>query len=298
MRLLSYAVDGRETYGVLTASDGIVELGGRLKEHAPTLRHLVADPSLVDLKKMAASAADHKLSEVKVLPVIGDPAHIWCLAINYEDHIAEIKAVGIQRDRPKFPALFMRYADTLIADGDPIVVPSVSSDLDWEGELAVVIGRGGRYISEESAMSHVAGYACFNDASIRDWQFHTRQIAPGKNFTASGALGPWMVTADEIPDPHNLSVKTWLNGNLMQDGRTSDMIFGIPAFIAYVSSISPLKPGDILATGTPSGVGFSRKPPIYMKPGDRCVIEVEGVGRLENPVTAEAKALNRRLAAG
>lgn len=289
MRVLSFRAQGRATYGLLKNDSDIVDLGARFGARAPGLRQwLELGGDVAELQALASQPADFKLQDVQLLPVIPDPAHVWCLAINYEDHIAEIKAVGIQRDRPAHPALFMRYADTLIAHADPMLLPKVSSALDWEGELAVIIGKGGRYISEADAMNHVAGYSCFNDGSIRDWQFHTRQIAPGKNFLASGALGPWMVTRDAIPDPHNLAVTTRVNGEVMQKGTTADMIFGIPAFIAYVSSVLPLRPGDVLATGTPSGVGFSRKPPVYMKAGDTCDVEIEGIGLLTNPIVAES----------
>jgi 2-keto-4-pentenoate hydratase/2-oxohepta-3-ene-1,7-dioic acid hydratase in catechol pathway len=234
-------------------------------------------------------AGDHELSSLELLPPIVDPRHIWCLAINYAEHIKEVNAIGIQRDRPQKPALFMRYADTLVGHGRPILCPLVSDNLDYEGELAVVIGRSGRNIAESDAMGHVAGYSCFNDASIRDWQFHTRQIAPGKNFFATGAFGPWLVTKDEIADPHNLSISTKLNGAQLQVGSTGEMLFDIPAFISYVSAMLPLYSGDVLCTGTPSGVGFSRRPPVFMKPGDEVVVEVQGIGTLTNPV-ALAKA--------
>ena len=159
-----------------------------------------------------------------------------------------------------------------------------SDDFDFEAELAVIIGKGGSRIPENEAMDHVAGYSAFNDASVRDWQFHTRQIAPGKNFRGTAALGPWLVTRDEIADPDNLAVKARLNGETLQDSNTRYMMHKIPRFIAYASTILELQPGDVLATGTPSGVGFSRKPPIYMKPGDSIEVELEGIGILQNPI--------------
>lgn len=284
MRFVSYSAAGKQAFG-LVVDGGVVDLTRRLD--VASLKALIEAGRLDDAKPFANEAADVALDTIEYLPVIVDPTHVWCLAINYQDHIDEIKAVGIQRDVPKKPALFARYPDTLMGHEQPILKPKVSDDVDYEVELAVIIGRGGRHISEDDAMAHIAGYTVFNDVSMRDYQFHTRQIIPGKNFRASGGLGPWMVTADEIADPHNLRVQARLNGTLLQDSNTSFQIHRIPAFIAYVSQILDLKPGDVLATGTPSGVGFSRRPPIFMKAGDVCECEVEGVGVLRNIVVDE-----------
>lgn len=284
MRLLSYSIGDYVTYG-LVVNDGVVDLQPKLG--VASLKTLIAAERLEEAAQYLDAKADHALADITYLPVIPDPAHVWCLAINYQDHIDEIRAVGIQRDPPKKPALFARYADTMMGHGAPILKPRTSDDLDWEVELAVIIGKGGRDISEADAMGHVAGYSVFNDVSIRDYQFFTKQITAGKNFRASGALGPWMVTADEIADPHNLAVMARVNGETFQDSNTSYQIHKIPAFISFVSQILDLKPGDVLATGTPSGVGFSRKPPIFMKDGDICECEVEGIGILRNPVVAE-----------
>lgn len=284
MRLISYVHAGQASFG-LAVEGGVVDLAARLG--VSSLKALLEADRLAEASAFAGEKPDHGLDAIEYLPVIPDPAHLWCLAINYQDHIDEIKAVGIQRDTPQKPALFARYADTMMGHGAPIVKPRVSDDLDYEAELAVIIGKGGRDISEADAMSHIAGYSVFNDVSVRDFQFHTRQIIPGKNFRSSGGLGPWLVTADEIADPHNLRIQARVNGQLLQDSNTSFQIHRIPAFIAYVSTILDLKPGDVLATGTPSGVGFSRKPPIFMKDGDICECEVEGIGILRNPVVAE-----------
>jgi 2-keto-4-pentenoate hydratase/2-oxohepta-3-ene-1,7-dioic acid hydratase in catechol pathway len=165
-----------------------------------------------------------------------------------------------------------------------MLLPKVSDSFDYEAELAVIIGKGGRFIDERHALEHVAGYACFNDGSVRDWQFHTTQVTPGKNFAATGGFGPFMVTADAIPDPHSLDVKLMLNGQVLQSGNTRDLIFSIPRIVSYLSTFLPLHPGDVIATGTPAGVGFSRKPPLFMKPGDVCEVAVEKVGTLRNPI--------------
>lgn len=284
MRLLSYSAGDYVTYGLVT-DGGVVDLQPKLG--ASSLKAVLEAGRLDEARQFLDADPDHSLDEITYLPVIVDPAHLWCLAINYQDHIDEIKAVGIQRDPPKKPALFARYADTMMGHGAPILKPATSDDLDWEVELAVIIGKGGRNISEADAMDYVAGYSVFNDVSIRDYQFFTKQITAGKNFRASGALGPWMVTADEIADPNNLAMKARVNGETYQDSNTSYQIHKIPAFISFVSEILDLKPGDVLATGTPSGVGFSRKPPIFMKDGDVCECEVEGIGILRNPVVGE-----------
>ncbi len=283
MRLITFEYERTQGFG-LVLGDGIVDL--QKKMGLFSLKELLESGRLDEVGEFANAIPDYQLDQVSFLPVIVDPAHIYCLAINYLDHVNEIANIGIHRDPPKHPAVFVRYADSLIGHRQALVKPAVSDDFDYEAELAVVIGKAGRSIPEAQAMEYVAGYTAFNDASVRDWQFHTRQIAPGKNFAATGALGPWLVTKDEIPDPDNLRVTTRLNGELLQDGNTRDMIHKIPAFISYVSTILPLKPGDVLATGTPSGVGFSRRPPLFMKAGDVVDVEVEGVGILSNPVVA------------
>jgi 2-keto-4-pentenoate hydratase/2-oxohepta-3-ene-1,7-dioic acid hydratase in catechol pathway len=286
MKLATYLIRGRESFGIVV-SGGVVDLVERLG--VPTLKKLLEAGRMDEAREYSGLAPDHALGDVVFRPVIPDPAHVWCLAINYQDHIDEIQAIGIQRDTPKHPAVFMRYSDTLVGHGEPIIKPAASDDLDYEAELAVIIGKGGGNIPEAEAMEHVAGYSAFNDISVRDWQFHTRQIAPGKNFRASGALGPWLVTKDDIPDPDNLKISARVNGEALQDSSTRYMIHKIPKFISYVSTFLDLAPGDVLATGTPSGVGFSRKPPIFMKPGDVCDIEIEGIGVLSNPVVAERR---------
>jgi 2-keto-4-pentenoate hydratase/2-oxohepta-3-ene-1,7-dioic acid hydratase in catechol pathway len=283
MKLVSFAQGGKPGYGIVV-DGGIVDLGKRLGTEFPTLKALIAGGALDQARAFANDDAD-VTGDVAWLPVIPDPMHLWCLALNYVEHHSEVESAGRVQELPKKPALFLRAADSMTGHEQALQAPvSASEQFDYEGELAVIIGKEGRNISEAEAMAHVAGYAVFNDGSIRDWQFHTRQITPGKNFYHTAALGPHMVTADEIGDPNNLGIKTWLNDQLVQNGNSRDMLFKIPAFIAYASTIAPLMPGDVLATGTPSGVGFSRKPPLWMKPGDRCTIEIEGIGRLSNPV--------------
>ncbi|OVZ65207.1 5-oxopent-3-ene-1,2,5-tricarboxylate decarboxylase [Pigmentiphaga sp. NML030171] len=280
MRLVSFLRNGRAGYGV-AKDGGIVELGGRLD--APDLRTLLARGMQDEARALSARlAADFPLTEVRLMPVIPEPSKIICVGINYVAHAAEAgRTVG------KHPVIFHRFADTLVGAGQPLLRPRVSDQFDYEGELAVVIGKGGRHIAPGDAMSHVAGYTIFNDASVRDWQFHTHQYGMGKNFAASGPLGPWMVTADEIPDYRRLELRTYVNGEQVQEGRLDELAFDIPHLIAYVSQALPWNPGDILATGTPSGIGFKRTPPLLLKQGDSVRVEVTGIGELVNPVMDE-----------
>jgi 2-keto-4-pentenoate hydratase/2-oxohepta-3-ene-1,7-dioic acid hydratase in catechol pathway len=222
-------------------------------------------------------------SDVELLPPVPRPPKIVCAARNYGEHAAE---AGV--DILEFPNLFVRFATSLVAHGAPILVPKASPQADWEGELAVIIGRHGRHISKDDALDHVAGYSIFNDVSIRDWQFRVPQFVAGKNFDASGPFGPALVTKDEVPDPQALHLELRLNGEVMQSSTTAHMIFSVAALIEHVSSFATLEPGDVIATGTPSGVGFVRKPPRFLEPGDTVQVEIEQVGLLENPVAAEA----------
>jgi 2-keto-4-pentenoate hydratase/2-oxohepta-3-ene-1,7-dioic acid hydratase in catechol pathway len=204
------------------------------------------------------------------------------------DHHKEVVAAGMQRELSDFPPIFLRVWRSQTAHEQPIVRPDVSESLDWEGELAVIIGKTGRNIDESKAMDYVAGYACYNDGSVREWQFHAKQIASGKNFESTGAFGPWMVTADEIAPGRELKLETRLNGKVVQSSHTGHMIFSVPRLINYASTIFTLVPGDVIITGTPAGVGWSKKPPVFMKPGDVVEVEIEDVGLLRNPIAAQS----------
>jgi 2-keto-4-pentenoate hydratase/2-oxohepta-3-ene-1,7-dioic acid hydratase in catechol pathway len=285
MRFVSFEISGVPGYGVIVPG-GIADLGRRCGASYPTLADLIAARHVTDAAGYAAAPADYALDRVKLLPVIPNPKHIYCVALNYHDHFQEV-STGVRREAPSYPAVFLRAADSLTGHLQPIIRPKVSIQLDYEGELAVIIGKRGRHISASHALDYVAGYSCFNDASVRDWQKHTKQATPGKNFFSTGALGPWLITRDEIENPHDLAITTRVNGAVMQDSRTSAMLFDIPAFIAYVSAILPLEPGDVLATGTPSGVGYSRKPPVFLAPGDTVEVEIERVGTLVNSIADE-----------
>jgi 2-keto-4-pentenoate hydratase/2-oxohepta-3-ene-1,7-dioic acid hydratase in catechol pathway len=286
MRFVSFETGGKASYGLQT-DRGIVDLAKRLGDKAPTLRALLAKGLTAEAGKFAGEAPDVQADAITYLPVIPDPAHLWCLALNYVEHHAEVESAGRVQELPKKPALFLRANDSMTGHLRPLVAPKVSEQYDYEGELAVIIGKECRHVSEADAMDYVAGYAIFNDGSVRDWQFHTKQLTPGKNFWRTASLGPALVTKDEIPDVNNLKIKTTLSGQVVQDGNTRDMLFKIPAFMAYASTVAPLMPGDVLATGTPSGVGFSRKPPLWMKAGDTIEIEIERLGKLSNKVIAE-----------
>lgn len=280
MKLCSFTHDGRASYGLVTGA-GIVDLGARLA--APGLRQFLAAGLLPEAAALADRPADFAFDEVRHDPVIPDPDKIICVGLNYHAHIDETG-----REETSNPVLFARYAGSQIGHGQPLVKPLESDLFDYEGEVAVIIGKGGRRIAEASALDHVAGYACYNDGSVRDWQKHTHQFMPGKTFAGTGAFGPWMVTADEIPDPTVMRLRTILNGEVVQDTTLDLLVASIPRLIAYCSTILPLLPGDVIVSGTPGGVGARRTPPLFMKQGDVCEVDVSGIGTLRNPVIAES----------
>jgi 2-keto-4-pentenoate hydratase/2-oxohepta-3-ene-1,7-dioic acid hydratase in catechol pathway len=283
MKLISYRRAGKDCFGAV-AGEGIVELTHRL-DGVPDLAALLANAALLEqARKLVGEARpDYALDNVELAPVIPRPGKVVCVGINYVEHAAEAgRKIG------EYPVIFQRYSETLLAHGAPLLRPKVSTHFDFEAELAVVIGKGGSHIEPANAMDHVAGYTCFNDASVRDWQFHTHQYGMGKNFAATGSLGPWLVTADEIADYRELTVTGLLNGERMQHGTLSELAFDIPALIAYISKALPWNPGDILATGTPSGIGFKRNPPVFLKAGDSFEVVISQIGTLSNPVADEA----------
>jgi 2-keto-4-pentenoate hydratase/2-oxohepta-3-ene-1,7-dioic acid hydratase in catechol pathway len=280
MKLASYRANGEETFGAVIG-DGVVTLGGS-KSRWRTLRDALAANALGELKPaIAGKAADHKLTQITFLPLIPNPEKIFCVGINYRDHAAETGRATMSN-----PQIFLRLVNTLVGHDGEMIRPKVSTHFDFEGELTVVIGKGGRHIAESDALSHVAGYTCFVDGSVRDWQKHA--VTSGKNFIGTGPLGPWLVTTDEIPDPTKLTLMTRLNGQEMQRSGTDMLIYSIPRIIAYVSAITPLAPGDVIATGTPAGVGHGRNPPVWMKPGDVLEVEITGIGTLRSRIVDES----------
>ncbi len=281
MKLASFRVSGSTSYGTVVA-DGVVDIGGRLGHRFPTLRSALAAHALGEIARTAEGVRpDHLLADLQLLPPILDPDKIVCVGRNYKGHVAE----GNMK-LPDQPSLFLRLTNTLVGHGGALIRPKLSGDMDFEGELAIVIGKPGRHIAKDMALRHVAGYSCFNDASLRDVQFK-HSLTAGKNFLATGGFGPWLVTTDEIPDPTQLTLSTRLNGPQVQKTRTDDLIFDLPTIVSYISGFTPLVPGDVIATGTPEGVGFARKPPLWMKPGDEVEIEISGIGVLRNSVVAE-----------
>jgi 2-keto-4-pentenoate hydratase/2-oxohepta-3-ene-1,7-dioic acid hydratase in catechol pathway len=279
MKLISFRTGEHTSYGALV--DGkVADFGMIAGSQTPDLRAAIAQGRLADLSERARPEAP--LSSVELLPALPNPGKVFCVGHNYEAHRQETG-----RERVGHPSIFTRFADTLIAHGAPIIRPRVSTQLDFEGELAVVIGKGGRAISEADAMDHVAGFACANDASVRDWQRHTTQFTPGKNFPGTAPLGPWLVTPEEIADLDAVNLTTRLNGQTVQQATLTDMIFPIPVIIAYLSAFTLLSPGDLILTGTPGGVGARREPPLWMKPGDIVEVEISGIGHLVNPIADE-----------
>ena len=279
MRLVSYSARGAPSYGVVKG-DGIIDLKARLPSAPASLKGLLGTPALGRAAELARDTApDHALGDVRLLPVIPDPDKIVGVGLNYRDHVAESGRTVVEK-----PTLFLRVPSSQVGHLGKMRRPRVSTELDFEGELAVVIGKAGRYIDRSEALSHVAGYSCYNDGSIRDWQRHTSQFTPGKNFPATGGFGPWLVTADEIPDPSRLELSTRLNGVEVQHSGTDMMIFTVEEQIAYVSGFCELLPGDVIITGTPAGVGSRHTPPLWMKAGDRIEVAISKIGTLENVV--------------
>jgi 2-keto-4-pentenoate hydratase/2-oxohepta-3-ene-1,7-dioic acid hydratase in catechol pathway len=280
MKLASYIANGKASFGAVIG-EGIVALNERLGGRYATLRQALAAGALAEMGKAVAGAtADHRVTDIEFLPVIPDPEKILCAGINYRSHAAETG-----RELPKQPSMFIRLANTLVGHEGKLIRPLVSREFDFEGELAIVIGRAGRHIPIERALDHVAGYTCFVDGSVRDYQKFS--VTSGKNFPGTGPLGPWLVTTDEIPDPKALVLVTRLNGQQVQKSGTDLLIYSVPQIIAFCSDFTPLAAGDVIATGTPEGVGHRRNPPLWMKAGDVLEVEISGIGTLRSRVVDE-----------
>jgi 2-keto-4-pentenoate hydratase/2-oxohepta-3-ene-1,7-dioic acid hydratase in catechol pathway len=281
MKLASFAVDGSKTWGSIEGGSAF-DLGRAMAEQFPDLKSVVAAAAYDRLAAARPRARQYGLDRIQWLPVVPNPDKILCVGLNYETHRKETGRAVVEH-----PTVFGRFANTQTAHLQPIRRPRVSTNLDFEGELALVIGKPGRYIPRESAWDHIAGYACYNDGSIRDWQHHTHQFTPGKNFPETGSFGPWMVTPDELGELGGLRIQTRLNGELVQDALLGQMIFDIPTIIEYCSSFTRLESGDVIATGTPGGVGVKRTPPLWMKPGDNVEVEIDRLGTLRNTIADE-----------
>ncbi|MBP2563247.1 2-keto-4-pentenoate hydratase/2-oxohepta-3-ene-1,7-dioic acid hydratase in catechol pathway [Neorhizobium galegae] len=282
MRLSTVKIAGRTTWGVIegeTFRDAGAALAGRYVDLKAAIT-----ANLADVAEAATSAAATPISEVEWLPVVPNPDKILCVGLNYEMHRRETGRTEVEN-----PTIFSRYANSQTGHLAPIIRPKVSTHLDFEGELAVIIGKPGRYISRGEAMSHVAGYACYNDGSIRDFQYHTHQFTPGKNFPDTGAFGPWMMTPDELGPLADLRLQTRLNGHVVQDATFAQMIFDIARQIEYCSSFTRLEAGDVIVSGTPGGVGAKRTPPLWMKAGDIVEVEIDKLGTLQNSIVDEIR---------
>ena len=279
MRVASFEVADRQSYGIVD--------GDRLRESSPALRAKYRDLRAVIAAGAMAQIADDTgeafaFSDVKFLPVIPNPDKILCVGVNYLPHIEEMG-----REAPEHPVVFVRFPGSVVGHGQPLLRPRISEQFDFEGELAVVIGKAARAVNRSVAGDCIAGYSGFMDGSVRDWQRHTPQFTAGKNFEQSGAFGPWLLTPDELPDISELELATRVSGELMQSARISDLLFDIPSLIEYCSSFTRLLPGDVIATGTPGGVGAARKPPRWLRAGDTVEIDLGPLGTLANPVIDE-----------
>jgi 2-keto-4-pentenoate hydratase/2-oxohepta-3-ene-1,7-dioic acid hydratase in catechol pathway len=281
LKLLNFRVDGRESFGALGAR-GIVDLGARLgggvTDVISFLRAGLMAPALV---MAAADPADYALEQVHILSPTGRGLRYFCIGVNYPERNEEYKDGS---ERPKYPSIFTRSHTSFSAHGEPIVRPRESQQLDYEGEIVIVIGRGGRRIAQAGAMTHVFGYTCANEGSVRDWLRHSKfNVTQGKNFDRSGSIGPYLVTADEVGEAP-LHLTTRVNGELRQDDTSDRMIFQMPFLIHYISTFCTLEPGDVIVTGTPSGAGARLDPPRYLQPGDQIEVEISRVGLLRNTV--------------
>lgn len=283
MKFISYGKNPSASLGVLDDSGMVAPVAAPDGQGSAIVRLLTA--GTLENAGNAALAGSQRiaLGSISQLPVIPDPQAIWCAAGTYRAHLAE----GGHKETNE-PPWFLRVRESMCAAGDPIIRPHVSDRLDFEGELAVVIGRDARHVTEDQAMDHVAGFTCFNDGSVRDWQVHSTQITPGKNFASTGALGPWLVTRDAFGDPYSKRLETRLNGEVVQSASIGELMFTIERMIAYLSTVCTLRPGDVIATGTCAGVGNRRTPQLFMKPGDRVEVTIDGIGTLFNPIEQEA----------
>ena len=282
MRLVSFCHGSRASYGVVAVDGTVADVGAVLGGRHVDLRAVLAADALDEVVIAARRAPVLAFDDVTLLTPIVEPTRIFCIGINYKAHRDETGRAEVAH-----PTVFVRFASSLAPPGAALERPRVSGAFDFEGELAVVIGKGGRHIAPAAALTHVAGYSCFNDGSVRDWQRHASQFTPGKNFDRSGSFGPCIVTRDEIPDPRQLTLTTRLAGEVMQHSSVDLLIFDIPALVAYLSTFTELRAGDVIATGTPGGVGMARDPVRWMQPGEVVEVDIERVGVLRNTIAIE-----------
>jgi len=284
MRLVTFEADGKTRPGVLTESNGIFDLSAAgFDSMLDVIEAAAQDPNKIrGLVNASTPDTAYSLGTVKLLAPIPKPRKLICVGLNYRDHALETGSAI-----PNVPTIFNKFATAVIGPGDQIVLPKVSKKPDYEAEFAFVIGKGGRHIKAENWKNHVFGYTIVNDVSGRDYQLATTQWLMGKTFDTFAPMGPWIVTADSIPDPHNLDISLEINGETLQNSNTRELIFKIPDLLVFLSSVFTLEPGDIVSTGTPSGVGVARNPPRFLQPGDDVVVKIPAIGELRNPVVAE-----------
>ena len=280
MKFASFEADGRRTFGVV-CDDSLIEASEAFRARYADLRAVLAADALADLAAESGGQT-FDASSVEYLPTIPNPDKVICVGVNYRPHLEEMG-----RDPPDHPVIFVRFAGSQTGHGQPIIRPRASSQYDFEGELGVVIGRAARDVSRDAALDYVAGYTCFMDGTARDWQKHSTQFTPGKNFHHSGSMGPYLVSRDEVPDVTSLALQTRVNGAVMQEARVSELIFDIPFLIEYLSTFTELLPGDVIATGTPGGVGAARTPAVWLDDGDEVAVDIVGVGVLVNSVRGD-----------
>lgn len=281
LKLVSFSHTGQESYGVVTFN-GVVDLGRMFGADAPDLKTFLSK-DLLGRVRAAADADAIAFDQLTLLPVIPNPGKIVCVGLNYHEHVEETGRAVMAH-----PTLFLRVPESQTAHDADLLLPPETQQLDFEGEIAVIVGRAGRRIAAASAFDHIAGYACYNDGSLRDWQAASNQWTAGKNFSRTGAFGPWMVTADEIGPGEEMTLVTRVNGREMQRASTRLMIHSIPALIEHISTLTTLEPGDVIVTGTPGGIGAKRKPPVFLADGDVVEIEVDRIGVLRNRIAREA----------
>ena len=284
MKLVSFSRLGKARFGAVV-KDGVIDLTGKLDPDVNTIKELISLHMEDQAEEfIAGKNKDLSFSDIIFLPVIPDPEKIMCVGLNYLEHKKETGRPDVDN-----PTIFTRFADSQVAHMQPMIKPDNSDRFDYEAEMAIIIGKGGRFISEDEALSHIAGYACYNDGSIRNYQRHTSQYTPGKTFPGTGGFGPYMVTPSEVGDYRKLPIELRLNGNIMQKATLADLIFPIPRLISYISEFTALSSGDVIVTGTPGGVGDKRKPPVYMVPGDIVEVDIGMLGVLRNPIIAAPK---------
>ena len=286
-KLATFRIPGRAPAYGLVRTDGVVELSARFADRWPSLREAIAEDALTTLCAAGAAASpDHALEAVELLPPIPAPEKIICIGVNYPDRNEEYKD---GQAAPKYPSMFIRFPRSFVGHGAPLVRPKASPQLDYEGEIVIVIGKGGRHIAERDALSHIAGLSLCNEGTIRDWVRHAKfNVTQGKNFDSTGALGPWIVPYEEESQIADIRLTTRVNGEMRQDDRTSRMIFGFRYLISYISTFTTLVPGDVIVTGTPTGAGARFDPPRFLVPGDVIEVTAEGIGTLSNGVADEA----------